>query len=120
VVAVDQLLLAEVEELPCGEEVGAFHRARRGERPARPTRALNLDAGDGVLVALVEAGGQPCHLLLRGRRGGRRATHHDPLDVPAGAHAREARLELVPREVGEGRDPVARGQVQRLVRRRAG
>ena len=72
-VAVDQLLLAEVEELPCGEEVGAFHRARRGERPARPTRALNLDAGDGVLVALVEAGGQPCHLLLRGRRGGRRA-----------------------------------------------
>ena len=122
VVAVDQLLLAELEELPRGEEVGALHGARRAERPARPARALHLDAGDGALVAPVEAGGQPGHLLLRRRRGGRRATHHEPLDVPAGAgaHAREAGLELLPREVGEGRDPVARGRVQRLVRRRAG
>ena len=33
-VAVDELLLGEGDELACGDGVGAFERARRGERPA--------------------------------------------------------------------------------------
>ena len=50
----------------------------------------------------------------------RACSPHEPLDATGGADAREARLELLPREVGEGRDPVPRRGVQRLVRRGAG
>lgn len=137
VIAVDELLLAEADELPCGNIVCSLHRSRRAECPARSTDALqsltiekpcndrtnssrivnylHLDVRDGALVSPIKARGETTD--LHGGRGGELRATPRPAGLILGRQPREGRLKLLLGEVGEGGDPVHRGGVQRLVLR---
>jgi hypothetical protein len=81
--AVDEILLAEADQLPGLPEVHSLQGARRGEGPTGAALALVLHLGDGAILSPVHVVGQARHM------GGRHVLSAHPLlhGVVAGPHA---------------------------------